>query len=271
MVKLRWEKSIVSLWWNKLTQRPYDALITSDKVVLSLDDKPVASVMLKPPVGVETFDDRMVRTLKTAMDQTPANGQSANIWLSLSMVSLAVVDIDVRAMSTANILATLKAYWQDVLDVPAATLALTYQVQTDGRSIVSCCSDLALIEAIHATMRSSGWTAKNIAPSVVKTFHHGRKQMRTKDYCLLIFQDKVLSIGIHLNGRWIAWTSEGCDNNDWAEFANRTRRFCRSTGLCEPLSVSVWIDAPETMGAPSLGGLNNWSLLNALPTTGLVA
>lgn len=261
----------MSLWWNKLIQRPYDVLITSNKVVLSLGNKPIATSVLELQMGGESFGARMGQSLKAVIDEAPANGRSANIWLSHSLVPLGVVAIDARAMSAADISATLKAYWQDILDVPAATLALTYQVQPDGRSIFSCCCDLVLIDAIQATFRRTGWTAKHIAPHLAKTWNEGHKQVRTKDYCLLIFQDKVLSIGVHQNGHWIAWTSEGCDNAEWAEFANRTTRFCRSTGLCDPLSTPVWIDAPQAMGTPSSAGLNNWSLLNTPPHAGLVA
>ena len=262
----------MSPWWNKFFQRPHDVLITSGEVVLSRDDTPIATAVLNPPAGSDTFEARMGQALKTVIDQAPGgNGRSANIWLGHSLVLHGVVEIDARAMSAADISAALKSYWEDTLDVAATTLSLAHQVQPHGRSIFSSCCNLALIETIQATLRRSGWTTSNIAPHLAKTWNEGRKQIHGKNCCLLVLQDKVLSIGVHQNGHWIAWTSEGCGNAEWAELAHRTTRFCRSTGLCDSKSMPVWIYAPQTLGTPRSAGLNNWSLLSAPPHAGLGA
>ena len=254
----------MSPWWNKFFQRPHDVLITSDEIVLSQGDTRIATAVLNPPVEGETFETRMSQTLKAVLDKAPGvNGRSANIWLSHSLVPHSVVEIDARAMSASDISASLKVYWEDILDLPATTLALTYQVQPSGRSIFSSCCNLALIATIQATLQRSGWTTRHIAPHLAKTWNESRKQIHDKDCCLLVFQDKVLSIGVHQRGQWIAWTSEGCDSADWAELSNRATRFCRSTGLCESKSMPVWIYAPQAIGTPHSAGLNNWSLLNA--------
>ena len=272
MARQRWEKLIVSLWWNKFSTPSHDVLITSEEVVLARDNKPIAAAALKPAVGGETLVMRLGPTLKGVMEQAPAvKKQRANIWLSHSLVPHSVVEIDVRVMSAADISATLKAYWEDTLDMPAAILSLTYQVQPSGRSIFSSCCDLRLIETIHASLRSSGWEAQIIAPHLAKTWNEKRRQIRSKDYCLLLFQDKVLSIGVHQNGHWIAWTSEGCDDAEWPELFNRTNRFCRSMGLSDPHSVPVWVHAPQAVSAPSSAGLTNWSLLNTPLYAGLPA
>jgi hypothetical protein len=272
MAKQLWEKSIVSPWSNKFFQRPYDLLITSDEVVLDLGGKPIAAAVRTPPAAGETTHTSLGRTLKTVLDQAPGlKGRSANVWLSDGLVTQSVVEMDVRAMREADVSAALKSYWQDTLDVPAATLAVTYQVQSCGRTIFSSCCDVTLINAIESTVSLSGWTTKKIAPHLARVWNEGRQQIRTKDCFLLLLQDKVLSIGVHQKGRWVAWSSEGCENADWQELLGRTTRFCRSTGLGDPKSLPVWIYAPQSKGSPRSAGLSNWSLLKTSPDAGLNA
>jgi hypothetical protein len=261
----------VSPWWNSFVQHPHELLITSDEIVLAQDNRFMAAAGLKSPVAGETVQACLGRTLKTVLDQAPeGKGRSANIWLSHRLVTQSVVEIDARAMSASGICAALKSYWQDTLDMPAATLAVTYQVQSCGRAIFSSCCDLALMEVVQSTLRLSGWTAKNIAPHLVKVWNEGLQQSHGNDCFLLLLEDKVLSIGLYEKGRWVAWSSEGCDNAGWEELAGRATRFCRSTGLSDPRSLPVWIYAPQATGVPHSAGLNNWSLIKA-PDSGLNA
>jgi hypothetical protein len=257
----------VSPWSNKFFFKPpYDLLITSDEIILSQGDKAIAAAVLPALAATQTFEARIGQTLKTVIDQVPGRkARSASIWLSHSLVPQSVVQMDARAMSNADISSALKAYWEDTLDRPAARLAIAYQVQTRGRSIFSSCCDLALIDAIQAALQGTGCKPASIAPHFVKTWNDSRKQIPSDDCYLLVLQDKVLSIGRHHGGQWIAWTSEGCDSTDWAELAFRCTRFSRSTGLADGQSLPVWIHAPKTMGKPRSAGLRNWSLLNAAP------
>ncbi len=262
----------MSPWWNKFFPPSHDVLITSGEVVLALGNIRIAAPVPNPSLEGGSFEARLAQPLKAVMDRAPrSNGRKANIWLCHSLVSQSVVEIDARAMRANEISATLKAYWEDALDLPAATLALTYQVQPSGRSIFSSCCSLALIDSIQSNLRLSGWTAKHIAPHLAKTWNESRQQIHSKDCCLLIFEDKVLSIGVYRHGNWIAWTSEGCDTAEWAELSSRTTRFCRSTGLCDPNALPVWIYAPQAASKPSSVGLNNWSLLSAPSHAGLLA
>jgi hypothetical protein len=260
----------VSPWSSKFFQRrPYDVLITSHEIVLSQGDQAIAAAVLPAPAAAQTFEARIAQTLKTVIDKVPVRKvRSANIWLSHSLVPHSVVEMDARAMSDADISSALKAYWEDTLDRPAAKLSITYQVQARGRSIFSSCCDLALIDAIQAALQGTGCTPASIAPHLAKTWNESRKQVRSDDCYLLVLQDKVLSIGRHRDGQWIAWTSEGCDSTEWAELALRTTRFSRSTGLGDGQSLPVWIHAPPAMGKPLAAGLRNWSLLNAAPHAG---
>jgi hypothetical protein len=173
--------------------------------------------------------------------------------------------MDARAMSDADISSAMKAYWEDTLDRPAAKLAIAYQVQASGRSIFSSCCDLVLMDTIQAALQGTGCKPASIAPHLAKAWNESRKQVGDEDCYLLLLQDKVLSIGRHQDGQWVAWTSEGCDSTEWAELAFRCTRFSRSTGLADGQSLPVWIHAPQAMGKPRSAGLSNWSLLNAAP------
>jgi hypothetical protein len=257
----------VSLWSNNFFFKPaYDLLITSDEIVLSQADKAIASAVLPAPAATQTFEARIGRPLKTVIDQVPGRKtHSANIWLSQSLVSHSVVQMDARAMSDADISSAMKAFWEDTLDRPAAKLAIAYQVQMRGRSMFSSCCDLTLIDAIQAALHGADCKPASIAPHFVKTWNESRKQIPSDDCYLLVLQDKVLSIGRRQGGQWVAWTSEGCDSTEWAELAFRCTRFSRSTGLANDQSLPVWIHAPKSMGKPRSAGLSNWSLLNAVP------
>lgn len=256
----------MSPWSSKFFQRPYDLLITSHEIVLSRGGKAIATAVLPAPVAAETFETRIAQTLKTVIDQAPGRkARSANIWLSHSLVTHSVVEIDARAMSDADISSALKAYWEDTLDRPAAKLSIAYQVQARGRSIFSSCCDLTLTNAIQAALQGARCKPASIAPLLAKTWNESRKQIRSDDCYLLVLQDKVLSIGRQQGGQWVAWTSEGCDSTEWAELALRTTRFSRSTGLADGQSLPVWIQAPQAMGKLPSAGLGNWSLLNAAP------
>lgn len=262
----------MSPWWNKFLPPPSDVLITSDEIVLAQGGIRIPAAVPNSPLIGDPFEVRLAQPLKAVMEQASrSNARSANIWLCHSLVPQSVVEIDARAMSNSDISALLKAYWEDALDLSAATLALSYQVQPSGRSIVSSCCSLALIDAIQANLRLSGWTARRIAPQLAKTWNENRRQIHNKDCCLLILQDKVLSIGVYQKGSWIAWTSEGCNTAEWAELSNRITRFCRSTGLCDANALPVWIYAPQATSKPSSVGLNNWSLLAAPSHAGFLA
>jgi hypothetical protein len=257
----------VSPWSNSFFfKRPYDVLITSDEIFLSQGDNAVASAVLPSPAAAQTFEARIGQTIKAVIAQVPGRkAHSTHIWLSHSLVSHSVVQMDARAMSDADISSAMKAYWEDTLDRPAAKLVIANQVQARGRSIFSSCCDLVLIDAIQAALEGTGCKPASIAPHFVKTWNEGRKQIPSDDCYLLVLQDKVLSIGRHQGGQWVAWTSEGCDSTEWAELAFRCTRFSRSTGLADGQSTPVLIHAPQTMGKPRAAGLSNWSLLNAAP------
>ena len=256
----------MSPWWNKFFPHPYDVLVTSEEIVLSQSDKTLAVAGVPPPQAGEVFETQVARALATVLTEVAGTKSgSTNIWLSHSLVWHGMLGIDARTMSASDIAATLNAYWEDALDLPAAGLALAYQVQPYGRSIFSSCCDMALIKAIQAALKGTHWKIKSIAPHLAKTWNESRKQVQTDDCYLLVHQDKVLSIGVYENGQWTAWTSEGCDNADWAELSSRATRFSRHTGLSDCKSIPVWIYAPKAKGNPDSAGLNNWSLLNSTP------
>ncbi|MEO5658478.1 MAG: hypothetical protein ABIQ90_01595 [Polaromonas sp.] len=262
----------MSRWLSKFFKPACELLITSDEIVLTQGGQRIACAVLHSPTPGETVQTCLVRTLKTVLDQAcGVNGRSANVWLSHRLVPHSVVEIDARAMNASEIAAMLKSWWEDLLDLPATTLAVTYQVQSCGRSIVTSCCDLALMEAIQSTLQLSGWTAKNIAPHVTKIWNESRQQFHNDDGYLLLLEDQVLSIGAQQNGRWIAWTSEVCDSAEWPELAERTTRFCRSTGLSDAASLPVWVHAPQIMGTPVSAGLKNWSVIKPSSDSGLHA
>jgi hypothetical protein len=262
----------VSPWSNKFFfKRPYDVLITSNEIVLSYGDKAIA-VVLPAPAAAQTLEARIAQALGTVIEQVPGRkASSANIWLSHSLVPHSVVEMDARAMSDADMTSAMKAYWEDALDRPAAKLAIAYQVQASGRSIFSSCCDLVLLDAIQAALHGTGCKPASIAPHLAKTWNESRKQIGAEDCYLLVLQDKVLSIGRQQDGRWSAWTSEGCDSTEWAELAFRCIRFSRSTGQDDGQSLPVWIHAPQARGKPRSAGLSNWALLNAAPHAALRA
>jgi hypothetical protein len=257
----------VSPWLNKFFfKRPYDVLITSDDVVLSQKGSVMASAVLAPLVAPRTFEARLDQAIKAVIDEVPGRKvHSAKIWLSHSLAPQSVVQMDARAMSDASITSAMKAYWEDTLDKPAAKLAITYQVQASGRSIVSSCCEMILVEAIQAALQGTGCKPAGIAPHFVKTWNENRPQFTSDDCYVLVLQDKVLSIGRHQQGQWVAWTSEGCDSTEWAELAFRCTRFSRSTGLTDGPLLPVCVHAPQLMGKPRSAGLGHWTVLNAAP------
>ena len=253
----------MSPWWNKFFTQPCDVLITSEEIVFSQRAKVLATAEVPLGAADETFEARIRRTLELVTTGVPQNtDRRINIWLSHSLVQYGVLGIDARAMNAPDILTVLKAYWEDALDVPAASLEITYQLQPHGRSLFSSCCNSALVEAIKGAFAGGRWKIKHIAPDLAKTWNESRRQIRDDDYYLLIHQDKVLSIGLHEDRQWTAWTSEGCESVDWAELSNRTIRFSRHTGLSDCQSIPVWIYAPKATVSPHSAGLTNWSLLN---------
>ena len=262
----------MSPWLNNLLTPACDVLISSHELALLQAGKRLASVPVAPEKNGEALNSRVTQAIRDLVNAAPyKNTRHTNVWLSHSLATHAVVRLDIRAMKPAEILTTLKAYWEDALGTPASTLAVTSQLQSDGLSVLSSCCATDLLAAIQSALRGANWTTKNVAPHIAKIWNASRKQIGPRNCCMLVLQDKVLSIGLQHNKQWAAWTSEGCESHEWSELANRVARFCRSTGLIDSQSISVWVHSSQTTGTPNFIGLDNWALLNTAQQTGLSA
>ena len=260
----------MSPWWNNLFAPSCDVAITQDSITLSQAGKIVASAAISPIVGDDTLHNRILLGLRTLIHIAPTSSKRhVNIWLSPSLVPHGVVQIDARAMKAADIETTLKAYWEDTLDLPADALAVAYQIQADGQSVFTSCCESALVNALEATLRNANWGIKNLAPSITKTWNDSSKQIGKRNCCMLVVQDNTLSMGVLHNGQWAAWSNEGCENTEWPELAKRVTRFCRSTGMFDTSSLPVWVYSPHAIGTPNALGLHHWSLLHIAPTRGM--
>ncbi len=262
----------MSPWLNNLFSQSSDLVIASDVIELSQSGKTTIRVPVNPIVGGDTPNNRIALALRVLINLAPSNSKRhVNVWLSHRIVPHSIVQIDARAMKATDLATTLGAYWEDTLDVSAQVLKVTYQIQPNGQSVFTSCCESSLVSTIETTLRNANWVVKKLSPNIAKTWNDNRQHVGQRNCCMLVAQDKMLSIGVQHGGQWAAWSSEACESTEWSELANRVTRFCRSTGLADPKAMPVWAYAPLAAGTPNSAGLNHWSLLNVVPHMGVRA